>query len=129
VGQENVLLVHHDPALLESMAKTLNYRGHTVDTAVNGLEAVCAIHGRPPSCVLIELAVLDRDGDRVINELRRRDLRVPVLVMASEDEAGDWNEEHKEFASDSPLLMSVFGEDDRRWSARLNEDQRELAAA
>jgi DNA-binding NtrC family response regulator len=84
-----VLLVDDVPAMAEQYAYDLERLGE-YDTAVatNGREALERIRGEPVDCVILDLEMPGVDGFQVLEEMRRLELDIPVIVYTG---TGDYD--------------------------------------
>ena len=81
-----VLVVEDEPAVAEVLATALRARGHDVEVAVNGREALERASLFEPDVVLLDLALPDIDGIDVCRQLRRWFHNPIVVVTADGDE-------------------------------------------
>lgn len=81
-----VLLVEDEPFLADTMRRGLSEHGYAVDLARNGMRALelalgeCRYHA-----ILLDIMLPGMRGDRVLQELRARDVRTPVIVLTAKD--------------------------------------------
>lgn len=94
---KRILLVEDDRFLRRACEVSLRQRGFTVDTAVDGEEALRAIHGEhgeAPDLILLDLLMPKVTGLEVLRTLRAdpgtRDL--PVLVLSNSSREQDVEE-------------------------------------
>lgn len=73
-------MVDDDAAIGELVAEYLRGRGFDVSVAVNGAAACAAIATHPPTAVITDLRLPDRDGVEIIRAAAGRRPPVPVLV-------------------------------------------------
>jgi CheY-like chemotaxis protein len=88
-----VLVVDDDPAILATVAETLELEGYPVVTARNGAEALRCIEGERPSLLLLDMRMPVLDGWGLARELRARGIAVPLLVMTAAQDARRWAEQ------------------------------------
>ncbi|MBI4797503.1 MAG: response regulator [Desulfarculus sp.] len=81
-GQETVLLVDDEPALLEIAREMLQQFGYWVLTAMSGEEAldICRQHGRQIDLVIMDLGMPGMGGRACLRELRLLDPDLPVII-------------------------------------------------
>ena len=82
-GVRRLLLVEDDDVLAREIADELRTRGDTVDVAATGDDGLARAAG-----VAYDLLILDRmlpglDGIAVLERLRAREIRTPVLVLSA----------------------------------------------
>ena len=76
-----VLLVEDDLSLGAMLAMELKRRGHEVESAKSGAEAVKKLGASEYDAVITDLKLGDMDGLEVLKLAKARDARVEVLVM------------------------------------------------
>ena len=84
-----LLLVEDDPMIGESIRKGLRQDGYVVDWVLDGRAAEVAIASEPYAMVLLDLGLPRKDGFALLEELRRRNNRVPVLILTARDTIAD----------------------------------------
>jgi two-component system response regulator QseB len=84
-----VLLVEDDAMIGESLQKGLRREGHAADWIQDGAAAEAALAAEPYDLVLLDLGLPRRDGFEVLDGLRRRKNRVPVLIVTARDAVSD----------------------------------------
>ena len=88
-----LLLVEDDAMIGESVRKGLRHEGYVVDWVHDGAaaEAALAASGgaEPYSMLLLDLGLPRKDGFAVLEGLRKRKNRVPVLVLTARDSVSD----------------------------------------
>jgi two-component system response regulator QseB len=84
-----LLLVEDDAMIGESVRKGLRPEGYIVDWVQDGAAAETALLSEPYAMVLLDLGLPRKDGFAVLEGLRRRRNRVPVLVLTARDSVSD----------------------------------------
>jgi two-component system response regulator MprA len=84
-----VLVVDDDPAVRDSLARTLRFEGHEVETADDGRAALAAVRGREPDAVILDVSMPVLDGLQTCQQLRADGVLVPVLMLTARDSVGD----------------------------------------
>lgn len=77
-----VLIVEDDDAARHAITTNLRARGHTVDEARDGREAVRAWDLARPDLILLDLGLPDFDGLAVIRHVRR-EAATPIVVLSA----------------------------------------------
>ena len=77
-----VLLVDDEVVFVESLAKVLRRRGFEVSTAHDGAAAVAAVEHDAFDVVVLDLRMPGMDGLAALEEIRRRDSFVQVLLLS-----------------------------------------------
>lgn len=80
-----VLIIEDHAGIAEAIALALRRDGHQVQRAATGAEVLAAA---PSDLVLLDLGLPDIDGFEVLEELRRRGVETPVVIMTARDEPG-----------------------------------------
>jgi len=85
-----ILLVEDEPAIRESLAYLFSRSGFPTLEAENVKEALRLLDaGSRISLLLLDLMLPDGSGFDLLEEVRRRGLRLPVIVLSSRDEETD----------------------------------------
>ncbi len=86
-----VLVVDDDPDIREVVALVLEDEGFSVETAVNGAEALEKVRADPPCGILLDMMMPVMDGAQFLrawgSEAASR--HVPVVVMSANRKAAD----------------------------------------
>jgi PAS domain S-box-containing protein len=79
-----VLVVDDEPMVRDVAQRTLEAAGHQVLVACDGVEAleVLAAEGGQVDAVLLDLTMPRMDGTETLRELRKRNLRMPVILAS-----------------------------------------------
>jgi two-component system, OmpR family, response regulator QseB len=84
-----VLLVEDDPMIGAALRKGLQQEGHTVDWATDGGGVAAALAAAPYNLVVLDLGLPGKSGLEVLDEIRRRKLPVPVIIVTARDAVQD----------------------------------------
>ena len=84
-----ILLVEDNPDLMEAVQSSLEDDGHEVFLATRASQAVALAVGQHPDAVLLDLGLPDRDGYQVLEDLRARQILVPVLIVSARNLEAD----------------------------------------
>ncbi len=91
------------------VAQLLDMEGYPVTTAANGAEALAQLdEGSTPSLVLLDMRMPVLDGWGFAEELARRRMRIPIVVMTAARDAQRWAED----ISAAAALPKPFGFDE-----------------
>jgi DNA-binding response OmpR family regulator len=80
---QTVLIVEDDEAISDSIAYALERAGYRTLRAGDGGQGLRLFRQQRPDLVILDLMLPQVDGWRVAEELRREDLRVPVIVCSA----------------------------------------------
>jgi two-component system response regulator MprA len=84
-----VLVVDDEPAVRESIARSLRFDGHEVDLAANGLAAIDSLTTQRPDVVVLDVMMPVLDGIQTCRRLRAIGDRVPVLMLTAKRAVND----------------------------------------
>ena len=84
-----VLLVEDDATIAEFVGRGLREAGFAVDAAGDGEVALDLIRQVPFDVAIIDLMLPKRDGLSVIDEMRRRGVMTPVLILSARRSVDD----------------------------------------
>lgn len=80
---QRVLLVDDDDAIRQLVAAVIRRYGIVCDFAADGVEALDRLAAHPYALVILDLMMPRMDGFEVMQELRLRGIRVPVVVATA----------------------------------------------
>lgn len=80
-----ILLVEDDALLADGLARALRQSGYLVDIAVNGKDADRWLETETIDLAVLDLGLPGMDGSEVLQRLRARKQRVPVLILSARD--------------------------------------------
>ena len=83
------LLVEDDPTIAEFVARGLREAGFAVDHAPDGEAGLMAAVEKPYDVAIVDVMLPKRDGLSLIEELRRRGITTPVLILSARREIDD----------------------------------------
>ena len=83
---KKILVIDDEKHIAEAIRLNLKMLGHDVVVSVNGLEGL--IHWKEflPDLVIVDLMMPEIDGIGVITEIRKRDLKIPILVISAKNQ-------------------------------------------
>lgn len=80
-----ILVVDDDPAVRESLRRSLAFNGYSVTLATDGVEALDAIAANRPDAMVLDVMMPRLDGLEVCRQLRSTGDTLPVLVLTARD--------------------------------------------
>ncbi|MFI5177561.1 MAG: winged helix-turn-helix domain-containing protein [Vicinamibacterales bacterium] len=83
------LLVEDDAAIADFVSRGLREAGFAVDHAADGEAGLKAAVGVPYDVAVVDLMLPGRDGLSLIDELRRRRIATPVLILSARRSVDD----------------------------------------
>lgn len=84
-----ILIVEDDAALARGIVALLRGAGHAVDHVAGGEDALMVLADEPYALVVLDVGLPDLDGFAVLQALRRRGDKVPVLMLTARDALDD----------------------------------------
>jgi DNA-binding NtrC family response regulator len=78
-----ILLVDDEPDIIEVIQDRLEAYGFTVITAGTGLEALKKLSAEKFDGVFLDVKMPEMGGIEVLEEIRKRDKRIPVIIITS----------------------------------------------
>jgi len=84
-----VLLVEDDPEIASFVAKGLKESGFVTDHAVDGMEGLDLALGESYDVIIVDIMLPRLDGLSLIRELRKKDTRVPVIILSAKRSVED----------------------------------------
>ncbi len=85
----NILIVEDEERIASFVEKGLRANGFTTSVALDGGRALALQRTSEFDLVILDLGLPGMDGLEVLSELRRRDARLPVIILTARDEAPD----------------------------------------
>jgi DNA-binding response OmpR family regulator len=82
-GKQNILIVEDEKPLARAVELKLKNEGYVTQLAHDGEEALAAIDVFKPALMILDLVMPKLDGFGVLEEVRRRKLNIPILVVSS----------------------------------------------
>jgi signal transduction histidine kinase/CheY-like chemotaxis protein len=77
----SILVVDDNLDAAESMARLLRTRGHTINVAYSGKDALSAL-AKKPTVVLLDIGLPDMDGLTVAREIRAKEPRTAIIALS-----------------------------------------------
>ena len=84
-----ILVVEDDAAVRDSLARTLRFEGHEVETVEDGRQALDAVHAAEPDAMILDVSMPRLDGLQTCRRLRADGIVLPVLMLTARDSVGD----------------------------------------
>lgn len=80
-----ILLVEDDPLLGDGIKKSLGHLGFTVDWMRDGVQGENALTSEEYAAVVLDLGLPRKDGLALLQSVRNKGLRTPVLILTARD--------------------------------------------
>ena len=84
-----VLVVDDDPAVRESLRRSLAFNGYQIDLAPDGEQALRSISVSRPDAVILDVMMPRLDGLATCRALRAAGDDIPILMLTARDEVSD----------------------------------------
>jgi two-component system OmpR family response regulator len=84
-----ILIVEDDAPLARSIVALLRASGHAVDHVACGEDALMLAGDEPYALIVLDVGLPDMDGFAVLDRLRRRGDRAPILMLTARDALDD----------------------------------------
>ncbi|MGH8774219.1 MAG: response regulator transcription factor [Jiangellaceae bacterium] len=84
-----VLVVDDDPAVRESLRRSLAFNGYEIELAADGEQALRAVASSRPDAVVLDVMMPRMDGLATCRALRAAGDDVPILMLTARDEVAD----------------------------------------
>jgi two-component system response regulator MprA len=85
----HILVVDDEPAVRDSLRRSLTFNGYQITLASDGVEALSAISERQPDALVLDLSMPKLDGLSTCRALRASGNDLPVLVLTARDAVSD----------------------------------------
>lgn len=83
---KKILIVDDEKHIAEAIKLNLRMVGHDVIHAINGLEGLRFYGEYNPDLVIVDLMMPEIDGFGVITEIRKKDPKIPILVISAKEQ-------------------------------------------
>jgi FixJ family two-component response regulator len=84
----NVAIIDDDPALLKALARLLRTHALTVATFQSGQQFLASLPEPLPDCLILDFQMPGMTGLEVQQDLARKGIRIPTIIITAHDEAG-----------------------------------------
>jgi YesN/AraC family two-component response regulator len=85
----HVLLIDDEPLVVETLSNALTAAGHTVVTALNGVEGLKKYAAGNFDLVITDIIMPDKEGIELIMELRRQAPNVKIIAISGGGRTGN----------------------------------------
>lgn len=83
---KKILIIEDEKHIAEAIKLNLRMIGHEVLHAINGLEGLKYYPEFSPHLIIVDLMMPEIDGLGVISEIRKRDPKIPIMVISAKDQ-------------------------------------------
>jgi DNA-binding response OmpR family regulator len=85
----SILLIEDTPEIVETLRDHLEHHGYATSVATRAAQAVALVVSERPDLVILDLGLPDRDGYTVLEQIRERGIRTPVLILSARRDEAD----------------------------------------
>jgi DNA-binding response OmpR family regulator len=78
-----ILIVEDDRALVRGLVENLRFEGHAVSHVARGDEALDRIRAERPHLLVLDVMLPGLSGFEICRQVRRRDRRLPILLLTA----------------------------------------------
>ena len=107
----HVLVVDDEPQLRQLIVEYLAMDGHTAETAANGCEGLAKFNDARFDLVVSDMAMPEMSGDHMIETMKKKDPRVPVILLTGFGDimkATDHSPEGANLVVSKPITIDGF---------------------
>jgi len=84
-----VLVVEDETKVLSFVKKGFEEKGFCVDTSLDGQDAFFLAEGEDYDCIILDIMLPKLDGYEVLEKLRAKGIKTPVLFLTAKDTVDD----------------------------------------
>jgi len=84
-GMPRILVVEDDPDIRQFLQDCLQAKGYRVQTAVDGIQALDAVHAETFEGMILDIGIPTVDGMEVLQKIRRWDQQIPIVMVTASD--------------------------------------------
>jgi DNA-binding response OmpR family regulator len=118
-----ILIVEDESRISSFLEKGLSANGFTTSVATTGADGIAYARTGEFDLVILDIGLPDRDGFSVLEEMRGKDKRTPVIILTARDDVSDTVHGLEGGADDYVTKPFRFEELLARIRARLREDR------
>ena|ERR1700675_3993549 len=83
-----IAIVDDDPSVLKALARLLGTRSLNARTYRSGRQFLASLAEGLPDCLIIDLQMPEMTGLELQQDLARKGVRIPIIIITAHDEAG-----------------------------------------
>jgi FixJ family two-component response regulator len=87
-GSPWIAVVDDDPAVLKALTRLLRTRAFHPKTYGSAQAFLTALSGGLPECLIIDLQMPEMTGLQLLQQLKRRDIQIPTIVITAHGDNG-----------------------------------------
>jgi len=86
---QKILIVEDEPDMARGLKDILEYEGYRVVTAGNGKDGLEHVTREEPDCIILDLMLPDVSGYQVCEQIRRRNVNAPIIMLTAKSQDYD----------------------------------------
>ncbi len=83
-----IAIVDDDPSVLKALRRSLRGRAIRTEAYASAHEFLTALPDGPPDCLILDLQMPGMTGLELLEHLKRKDIRIPTIVITAHGDAG-----------------------------------------
>jgi DNA-binding response OmpR family regulator len=84
-----ILVIEDEPGIRLALKDELEFEGFDVELAEDGQSGLASLLQSPPALVVLDLMLPGRNGFHICEEVRKRGLRTPIIMLTARNEDVD----------------------------------------
>src|ERR1051326_2486794 len=84
-----ILVIEDEPGIRLALKDELTFEGFEVELAEDGQSGLASLLQSPPALVVLDLMLPGRNGFQICEEVRKRGLRTPIIMLTARNEDVD----------------------------------------
>ena len=84
-----ILVIEDEPGIRLALKDELTFEGFEVELAEDGQSGLASLLQSPPALVVLDLMLPGRNGFHICEEVRKRGLRTPIIMLTARNEDVD----------------------------------------
>jgi DNA-binding response OmpR family regulator len=78
-----ILIIEDEKEMAGGLKDILEFEGYDVATAGSGKEGLSAVNRKEPDCIILDLMLPDIDGYGICEQIRNKNLNIPILMLTA----------------------------------------------
>jgi FixJ family two-component response regulator len=87
-ASRSIAVVDDDPSVLKALARLLSARSFITKTYQSGAQFLDSLAEGTPDCLILDLQMPEMTGLELQQNLNRRGLQIPTIIITAHDESG-----------------------------------------
>jgi DNA-binding NtrC family response regulator len=90
MNAKTILVIDDDPSVCLMIKLFFERKGYVVETAEDGIDGLGHLAHGYPALIFLDVKMPHLDGHKVLELLRARQVKIPVLVISSDPDVPAW---------------------------------------